>query len=240
MVNKTLKFILSLGAAALSLLCGLNAEKLFVKNLGLVTTPVPNREVEPYTVITEDMFTTTEFTGYIKDFDYAVSYSSLDGRMTTGTLAAGLPVPMAFISQAAGFYMDDQKLEIVSVPVAPGQMIGGNIYPAQYVNLYIRQKTENKIGSNGSWGFPDSPVSGELSDDAYEITKISNLKVSAVLDENGNDIYATDGKLSGRNHAAILVLAVRPDQAQTIVEAAADSLTEDSTTAVWVTIASRK
>ena len=111
MAKQILKIILSLGAVALSLLCGLNAEKLFVKNLGLVTIPVPNREIEPYTVIAEDMFTTTEFTGYIKDFDYAVSYSSLDGRMTTGTLAAGLPVPMAFISQAAGFYMDDPKLE---------------------------------------------------------------------------------------------------------------------------------
>ena len=215
MAKQILKIVLSLAAAGLSLLLGMNAEKLFVKNLGLVTIPVPVREIEPYTVITEDMFTTTEFTGYIKDFDYAVSYSSLDGRMTTGTLAAGLPVPMAFISQAAGFYMDDPKLEIVSVPVAPGQMIGGNIYPDQYVNLYIRQKSENKSLSNISSGFP-------------------------VLDENGNDIYASDGKLSGRNHAAILVLAVRPDQAQTVVEAAADSLSENPRTTVWVTIANSK
>ena len=240
MAKQILKIVLSLAAAGLSLLLGMNAEKLFVKNLGLVTIPVPVREIEPYTVITEDMFTTTEFTGYIKDFDYAVSYSSLDGRMTTGTLAAGLPVPMAFISQAAGFYMDDPKLEIVSVPVAPGQMIGGNIYPDQYVNLYIRQKSEIKSLSNISSGFPDSPAAGELSDDAYEITKISNLKVSAVLDENGNDIYASDGKLSGKNHAAILVLAVRPDQAQTVVEAAADSMAENSRTTVWVTIANSK
>ena len=68
--KQILKIILSLGAAELSLLCGLNAEKLFVKNLGLLTIPIPNREIEPYTVITEDMFTTTELTGYIKDFDY--------------------------------------------------------------------------------------------------------------------------------------------------------------------------
>ena len=70
MAKQILKIILSLGAAALSLLCGLNAEKLFVKNLGLVTILVPNREIEPYTVITEDMFTTTELIGYIKEFDY--------------------------------------------------------------------------------------------------------------------------------------------------------------------------
>ena len=240
MAKQILKIILSLGAAALSILCGLNAEKLFVKNLGLVTIPVPNREIEPYTVITEDMFTTTEFTGYIKDFDYAVSYSSLDGRMTTGTLAAGLPVPMAFISQAAGFYMDDPKLEIVSIPMEPGQMIGGNIYPNQYVNLYIRQKTGAGNTANASWGFPDSSAAAEIAEDAFGFTKISNLKVSAVLDENGNDIYASDGKLSGKNHAAILVLAVRPDQAQTIVEAAADSLRNNSNTIVWVTIANSK
>ena len=239
MAKQILKIILSLGAAALSLLCGLNAEKLFVKNLGLVTIPVPNREIEPYTVITEDMFTTTEFTGYIRDFDYAVSYSSLDGRMTTATLAAGLPVPMAFISQAAGFYMDDPKLEIVSVPVSPGQMIGGNIYPDQYVNLYIRQKTGKNDPISVNRGFPDSPLS-EPAADLYGITKISNLKVSAVLDENGNDIYASDGKLSGKSHASILILAVRPDQAQTVVEAAADSLLEKSGTAIWVTIANSK
>ena len=68
--KQILKIILSLGAAELSLLCGLNAEKLFVKNLGLLTIPIPNREIEPYTVITEDMFTTTELIGYIKEFDY--------------------------------------------------------------------------------------------------------------------------------------------------------------------------
>lgn len=240
MAKQILKIVLSLAAAGLSLVLGMNAEKLFVKNLGLVTIPVPIREIDPYTVISEDMFTTTEFTGYIKDFDYAVSYSALDGRMTTGTLAAGLPVPMAFISQAAGFYMDDPKLEIVSVPVDPGQMIGGNIYPDQYINLYIRQKAGQKDLPNVSSGFPDSPDAGEYADDAYEITKISNLKVSAVLDENGNDIYASDGKLSGKNHAAILVLAVRPDQAQTIVDAAAGSLSGNSQTAIWVTIANSK
>ena len=217
MAKQILKIILSLGAAALSILCGLNAEKLFVKNLGLVTIPVPNREIEPYTVISEDMFTTTEFTGY-----------------------AGLPVPMAFISQSAGFYMDDPKLEIVSVPVAPGQMIGGNIYPDQYVNLYIRQKEGSNNPADVSWGFPNSPAAAEMAEDAFGYTKISNLKVSAVLDENGNDIYASDGKLSGKNHAAIIVLAVRPEQAQTIVEAAADSLRENSNTIVWVTIANSK
>ena len=46
--EQILKIILSLGAAALYLLCGLNAEKLFVKNPGLVTILVPNREIEPY------------------------------------------------------------------------------------------------------------------------------------------------------------------------------------------------
>ena len=240
MAKQILKIILSLGAAALSLLCGLNAEKLFVKNLGLVTIPVPNREIEPYTVITEDMFTTTEFTGYIKDFDYAVSYSSLDGRMTTGTLAAGLPVPMAFISQAAGFYMDDPKLEIVSVPVAPGQMIGGNIYPDQYVNLYIRQKAEKSSVSAFSQGFPDSLPLQNTGDSENETLKISNLKVSAVLDENGNDIYASDSKISGKTRAAILVLAVRPDQAQTVVDAAANAVKNDSDTTLWITIANSK
>ena len=38
MAKQILKIILSLSAATLSLLCGLNAEKLFVKNLGLVIT----------------------------------------------------------------------------------------------------------------------------------------------------------------------------------------------------------
>lgn len=135
--------------------------------------------------------------------------------------------------------MDDPKLEIVSVPVAPGQMIGGNIYPDQYVNLYIRQKTQVKNSSYLSQGFSDS-LSSQNSEDDYEIVKISNLKVSAVLDENGNDIYSSDSKLSGKTHAEILVLAVRPDQAQTVVEAAADAMKENSETMLWVTIANSK
>ena len=98
MAKQILKIILSFSAVVLSLHCGLNAEKLFVKNLGLVTIPVPNREIEPYTVITEDMFTTTEFTGYIKDFDYAASYSSLDGRIRN----ASLPVKIGIGILAVG------------------------------------------------------------------------------------------------------------------------------------------
>ena len=74
----------------------------------------------------------------------------------------------------------------------------------------------------------------------YEVVKISNLKVSAVLDENGNDIYASDSKISGKTHAEILVLAVRPDQAQTVVEAAANAMKDDSETTLWVTIANSK
>ena len=150
--------------------------------------------------------------------------------MTTATLAAGLPVPMAFISQSAGFYMDDPKLEIVSIPIDPGQMIGGNIYPDQYVNLYIRQHLkENSVFS----------ADNDLRD-RYETLKIQNLKVSAVLDENGNDIYASDGKISGKNHAAILVLAVRPDQTQTIVEAAVAAENGEGGTSLWITIANTK
>ena len=225
------KMIFSLRVAALSLLLGLNAENLFVKDLGLVTIPVPNREIKPYTVISEDMFTTTEFTGFIKDFDYEVSYSSLDGRMTTATLAAGLPVPMAFISQAAGFYMDDPKLEIVSIPVAPGQMIGGSIYPVQYVNLYIRQPADSDI--SGLFRQDTAP------ENRTETVSIANLKVSAVLDGNGNDIYAFDSKISGKSKAEILVLAVRPDQKQTIVNAAA-SAGETSGTSIRFTIANTK
>ena len=236
MAKQILKIILSLGAAALSLLLGLNAEKLFVRNLGLVTIPVPNREIEPYTVISEDMFTTTEFTGFIKDFDYAVSYSSLDGRMTTATLAAGLPVPMAFISQAAGFYMDDPKLEIVSVPVAPEQMIGGNIYPDQYVNLYIRRSA----GNDTSDGFQQDHMFPDDGQSQSGTVRIANLKVSAVLDGNGNDIYAADSRTTGKSRAEILVLAVRPDQTQTIVEAAAASADDTSGTSIWVTIANIK
>ena len=136
--------------------------------------------------------------------------------------------------------MDDPKLEIVSIPVAPGQMIGGNIYPDQYVNLYIRQKAGNSNASFYSQGFADSISSQTMEAPNYEVMKISNLKVSAVLDENGNDIYASDSKISGKTHAEILVLAVRPDQTQTIVEAATDATMENSDTALWVTIANSK
>ena len=106
-----------------------------------MTIPIPNTEIEAYTILTDDMFTTKEFTSFIKDFDYAESFAQLDGRMTTSTLAQGLPVPMAFISQSTGFYLDDPKLEIVSIPVNPSQMVGGNVFPGQYINLYVANET---------------------------------------------------------------------------------------------------
>ena len=47
MAKQILNIILSLGVAVLSLLCGLDAEKLVVMNLGLVTIPALNRENKP-------------------------------------------------------------------------------------------------------------------------------------------------------------------------------------------------
>ena len=73
--------------------------------------------------------------------------------------------------------------------------------------------------------------------------RIASDKVIYALEgelPEGLSFSTADGKLSGKNHAAILVLAVRPDQAQTIVEAAAGSLSGNSQTAIWVTIANSK
>ena len=235
-MKQILKIVFSFAAVALSLLLGFNAEKIFVKNLNLVTIPVPNKEIEPYTVLSEDMFTTKEFSGYIKDFDYAESYSSLDGRLTTASLAQGLPVPMAFISQSTGFYMDDPKLEVVSIPLDPGRMIGGNVFPGQYVNMYIQKEGSSSAGTQSSFGAAFPTESGSESN----TVKIANLKVSAILDGNGNDIYASDSKVTGKTSPAIIVLAVRPDQAKTIVDAAADAGKENSDTIIWVTIANTK
>ncbi|MBQ6518694.1 MAG: hypothetical protein IJI14_08240 [Anaerolineaceae bacterium] len=236
-MKQIVKIILSLAAVALSLFLGMNAEKLFVKNLDLVTIPVPNQEIEPYTVLSEDMFTTREFTGYIKDFDYAESYSSLDGRLTTASLAQGLPVPMAFISQSTGYYMDDPKLEVVSIPLDPGRMVGGNVFPGQYINLYIQQ---NQSQEAKPVVFDDNNFVQENLDDVSGLKKIANLKVTAILDGNGNDIYASDSKVTGKTSAAIIVLAVRPDQTKTIVEAAAAAENKDSGTIIWATIANTK
>lgn len=240
-MKQILKILLSSAAVALSLFLGFNAEKIFVKKLNLVTIPVPIQEIEPYTVLTEDMFTTIEFSGFIKDFDYAESYSSLDGRLTTASLAQGLPVPMAFISQSTGYYMDDPKLEIVSVPLSPGRMIGGNVFPGQYVNLYIQSEEPSQnsqaagLDSAEGAAFWLDTSSGSSNSG---IVKISNLKVSAILDQNGNDIYTSSG--SAKTSPAIIVLAVRSDQANSIVAAAADAEKENSDTIIWVTIANTK
>ncbi len=240
-MKQILKILLSSAAVALSLFLGFNAEKIFVKKLNLVTIPVPVQEIEPYTVLTEDMFTTIEFSGFIKDFDYAESYSALDGRLATASLAQGLPVPMAFISQSTGYYMDDPKLEIVSIPLSPGRMIGGNVFPGQYVNLYIQSREEVEENpavtldstEGAAFQFDTSSGTSESS-----IVKIANLKVSAILDQNGNDIYTSSA--SATMSPAIIVLAVRADQANSIVAAAADAEKENSDTIIWVTIANTK
>ena len=232
-MKNIIKIIASLAAIGLSLFLGLNAQKLFVRNLDLVTIPIPNTEIEAYTILTDDMFTTKEFTSFIKDFDYAESFAQLDGRMTTSTLAQGLPVPMAFISQSTGFYLDDPKLEIVSIPVNPSQMVGGNVFPGQYINLYVSNETPvNSASQKNSSQFA---ING--SEDS-NLIKITNLKVSAVLDQYGKDIYVQEKNAPADRHAAILVLAVRPDQTETIVNNAVKA--EDSNAKMWITIANTK
>lgn len=248
-MRNIVKIIVSVAAIALSLLLGLNAEKLFVKNLDLVTIPIPNREIEPYTILSEDMFTTKEFTSYLKDFDYAESFSQLDGRMTTSTLAQGLPVPMAFISQSTGFYMDDPKLEIVSVPVMPSQMVGGNVYPGQNINLYVMEKGKTAETSSAPSADPFAgsgenlfqlPTAVQTTAAENSVRKISNLKVSAVLDQYGKDIYVSEKNSPADRYAAILVLAVRPDQTESIVKAAVAAENDPDATKMWVTIANTK
>ncbi|MBQ6519259.1 MAG: hypothetical protein IJI14_11100, partial [Anaerolineaceae bacterium] len=160
--------------------------------------------------------------------------------LTTASLAQGLPVPMAFISQSTEFYMDDPKLEVVSIPLDPGRMVGGNVFPGQYVNLYIQKENSGKSAADTSWSTPDGSMFEASSESSSDTVKIGNLKVSAILDGNGNDIYASDSKVTGKTSPAIIVLAVRPDQAKTIVDAAADAGKENSDTIIWVTIANTK
>lgn len=127
--------------AVLCLLVALGAG--FVANAqyeALVATTelvVPATEIPPYTVLTPAMLTTRVFPAPVANEPVYRTIADATGKMTRIPLAPQRPIYTDQAVPARAFrYTDDDRLEVVSFPVAPEQAVGGQIKIGQRITIY--------------------------------------------------------------------------------------------------------
>ena len=128
--------ILALGAAVAG---AIYWRTNYLAGVTLVNLPVPREEIPPYTLLKAEMFTPKQFPRALIDEaagDYALTLDTLAGQITTGTLAAELPVPRSLAVPPVKFRLADPELEVASIPISPVNGVGGQVQVGERVNIY--------------------------------------------------------------------------------------------------------
>jgi Flp pilus assembly protein CpaB len=183
--------------------------------------PVPVRDIPPYTMLSESMFEWKDFPRALTG-GYANSLNQLVGRISVTLIPSGLPVPLKLVSSPESFRLADPSMEVVSIPISPSSAVGGHVRVGDRVNIYRIVPPGKDIIPIGSTRAISEPI-----------TLIAeNIPVVLVLAGDGTPVDFSVSKSNGA--AAILVLAVTPEQLESILNLIAET---KASAMMWVTLA---
>jgi Flp pilus assembly protein CpaB len=221
------------------------------------TAPVPVAAVPipPYTLITADMLHSRNLPRPMLAEPIYTEASDLVGQMTTQALVAGQVIYRHQAVPPQAFRLASPDLEVISVPVATEQAVGGALRIGSRVNLY-RIVTDLSLAQAGLSRGQGATAPGNASITMTQFSEVELLAEGApVVDvrertgvpatqdtaPSGNSrpgsaspSSSSDARQSQRVPIQIVTLAVRHDQAQEIVR-----LMGEAGTAVkfWFTLA---
>jgi hypothetical protein len=221
------------------------------------TAPVPVAAVSipPYTLITADMLHSRNLPRPLLAEPIYAEAGDLVGLMTTQALVADQVIYHHQAVPPQAFRLASPDLEVVSVPVATEQAVGGALRVGSRVNLY-RIVTDLSLAQAGLLRAQGATAPGHASITTTQFSEVTLLAESApvvdVREKTGvqatqdaspptnsrpgssSSAASSDARPSQRVPIQIVTLAVRHDQAQEIVR-----LMGESGTAVkfWFTLA---
>jgi hypothetical protein len=126
-------FLSVLGALAI----GWFGKNAYERQILTTTLPVPRGVIEPYTLLSADLFALQEFPRSLAGLPYHQTLADLDGKITTVRLQPGLPVAAASAVSTELYRLADASLEVFSIPVSPEIVIGGRVQIGDRLNLYL-------------------------------------------------------------------------------------------------------
>ena len=168
-----------------------------------VTVPYATQTISPGTEITEDKIGTIEVPpsmlkgNVIQSVSQVVNkYASSDSIIPEGSLFYSRYVVPKEQLEAAIIYDYPEDYVLYNLPVDMENTYGNSIFPGNYIDIYL--KVINSADANGV-----------VSEDKIMIGKlIENVRVIAVKDSNGNNVFAN---LDEKESPSLVIFAVPED-----------------------------
>ena len=234
-MNRTTQFIIGLIAVVVALGAGFYGRNLYLKEVSTYQVPVPISAIPAYTVLNADMFQMREMPRTMASLPYYQSTQDLEGKISTVSLPAELPVAQANAVPVTKFRLADAAYEVISIPVEPVSAVGGQIRIGERVNLY--QVLPEKIDpENTAISANDQPTfKVELIAESILVVDVRNAQgVAAESNQKSEDNSAFGGSPQNEQ-VQILTLAVKPEVVDVILNAVAVSKKQGGL--LWTTLA---
>ena len=199
-------------------------QKNYLAGVSTVQIPVPKADIPPYALLSADLFEAQEYPRALTGRGgYVLTTDDLNGKISTGVLLAGLPVPERMAVPAEQFRLASPALEVISLPADAVRAAGAQIHIGEAINLYLL-KPAPKQDQTETNAPPPEP----------EVAFVARVPVVDVLSDNGQPLSSGDNN-SQPQPMKILVVAAPHETVQTILEALA--LVQHEGAILWVTLA---
>ena len=237
-MNKRIQLMIGLLAIGLALGAGIYGRNVYLKEVSTYQVPVPVSDIPAYTVLSANMFQLRDMPRTMESLPYYQSLDSLIGRITTGKLPAGLPVPNAMVVVASQFRLADAAFEVVSIPVDPVSAVGGQIQIGQRVNLYRMSEqsmpSTNSVSNEENFVLPITVemIAGDIL--VVDVRTAQGVKAGPVAAEEQADT-GFSGNSQQVEQVQILTLALEPDRVDPVLAAVAAGKKQGGL--LWTTLA---
>ena len=234
-MNRVTQFMIGLIAIALALGAGFYGRNLYLKEVSTYQVPVPVNAIPANTILTADMFQMREMPRTLEALPYHQSIQKLDGKISTVSLPAGLPVAQANAVPVTHFRLADADFEVLSIPVEPVSAVGGQIQIGERVNLYqILPEKIDPENANSSVN-DQQPFKVELIATSILVVDVRNAQGVAAESNQKSGGSSTFSSSPQNEQVQILTLAVKPEVVDVILNAVAASKKQGGL--LWTTLA---
>lgn len=235
-MNRSIQFIIGLVALALALGAGFYGRNAYLKEVSTVQIAVPVQTIQPYTLLSPDLFSLREVPRAMQTLPYYQDPEEMSGLISTVQLPAGLPVAKGLAVKPEDFRLADTAFEVVSIPVEPVSAVGGQIHVGQRVNLY--QMMDQADSGTTSADKANSTQSLQVRQIASGIMVVDVRSSQGLAADSLQDGQHASTSLSGSQQVQqtqILTLALPPDQVQEVLRAVATAKKQGGL--LWTTLA---
>ncbi|MFH2039172.1 MAG: RcpC/CpaB family pilus assembly protein [Chloroflexota bacterium] len=221
-MNRTIQFGIGLLAIVLALVAGFYGRSRYLKEVSTYAIPVPNHPIPAYTVLHEDLFRLQEMPRSMASLPYFQSVSEMNGKISTVSLPADLPIPQTNAVSVEQFRLADADLEVFSIPVEPVSAVGGQIRIGERVNLYQVLLDESQPSFEEAKA-KEEDISVKVIARDVLVVDIRNAQGVAAEATTQNESNSSLIGGTQNEQVQILTLAVAPEFVDVILEAVAVS-----------------